>query len=478
MMSRLLIGLLLACLAVVKASAAEAGTTTSRRPNLLFIITDDQRWDALGVVQREQGDKARWPWFKTPNLDRIATEGVRFRNAFAIHSLCSPSRATFLSGQYGHRNGIVDNSTPFPSNAVNQVQFLRNSGYKTAYVGKFHMAFQQDRPGSEHIASYVSQGNYIGGNFLVNGVSHKSTNWVDDVSTDYAVEFLRTQTKTNASQPWLMMLGFKTPHTPRIPPPRARQRFVGESVKPAINLDAKPAYGRGQRAYKGEDVGKPYETDTDEQGNDPYLLDYFRAISAIDDNVGRVLDELDKLKLTEDTVVVFTSDNGYYLGDHGLGDKRSAYEESMRIPMLLRYPRLGLRGKVVDEMVLNLDLAPTFLNFAGVAIPKEMQGASWLPLLKGTATDWRQAFMFVYLHERNLPATPAMVAVRTPTAKLISYPGHEDWTEMFDLTADPYELKNLARSPEHAAILKRLQAELVAQKEKFGDPFAKGINAY
>jgi arylsulfatase A-like enzyme len=447
---------------------------SKRRPNLLFIITDDQRYDALGVVQKEQGEQARWSWFKTPNMDRLANEGVRFRNAFVVHSLCSPSRASFLSGQYGHVNGVVDNSTHFPSNSMNQAKILRDAGYKTAYVGKFHMAFQAERPGFDYVASYTSQGEYYGSTFLVNGIPKKATNWVDDVATDYALDFIRN----HRSDPWMMMLGFKAPHTPRQPPPRARHRFEGETVKAAANMKVRPSYGKGQRAFKGEEVGKPVETDTDSFGSDPYLMDYFRAISAVDDDVGRILDELDALKLADDTLIVFVGDNGYYLGDHGLGDKRSAYDESMRIPILMRYPRSGVQGKVIDEIVLNIDLAPTFLDFAGLPIPSQMQGASWVPLLHGDTSNWRQQFMFVYLFERNLPATPPMLALRTASAKLIEYPDRKAWTELFDLKADPHETQNLASDPGHAALRKQLENDLLEQKKKFGDPFAKGTAAY
>jgi arylsulfatase A-like enzyme len=294
------------------------------------------------------------------------------------------------------------------------------------------------------------------------------------VATDYALDFIRT----NRTQPWMMMLGFKTPHTPRQPPERARHRFEGESVRPAVNLKMTPSYGKGQRAFKGEEIGKPVETDTDSFGSDPYLLNYFQSISAVDDDVGRILNELDKLNLAEDTVIVFVGDNGYYLGDHGLGDKRSAYDESMRIPMLMRYPRSGVSGKVIDEMVLNIDLAPTFLDLAGISPPKEMQGQSWVPLLHGDASHWRQEFMFVYLFERALPATPPMLALRTPTAKLIQYPDRRAWTELFDLKADPYEQHNLANDPAHAELRKQLENDLDAQKKKFGDPFAEGTAAY
>ncbi len=441
----------------------------ARRPNFLFIVTDDQRWDALGVVQREQGKRARFPWFQTPHLDRLASEGVRFRNAFVVHSLCSPSRASFLSGQYGHRNGIVDNSTQFPTNAVNLAMLLRQAGYDTAYIGKFHMAFQKDRPGFDYIASYTSQGEYYGGTFLVNGEPKKSPGWLDDVATDYALDYLRHHA---TGQPWLMMLGYKSPHTPRLPPERARTRFAGNSVKPALSADAHPSYGRGQRAFRGEDIGKPVETDTDSQGSDDYLLNYFRCLSAVDDNVGRVLDLLAELHLTSNTVVVFAGDNGYFLGEHGgLGDKRSAYEESMRIPLLLRYPPVVKPGSRVDEMVLNLDLAPTFLELAGIKPPAEMQGQSWAPLLQGHRRNWRNAFLFEYFFEPNLPATPAMLAVRTPAAKLIVYPERPDWTELFDLRADPYEMRSQAANPKYAKTLRSLRAEMALQQTKFGNPF-------
>jgi arylsulfatase A-like enzyme len=362
----------------------------------------------------------------------------------------------------------MDNSTHFPTNAVNQAALLRDAGYATAYIGKFHMAFQKERPGFDYIASYTSQGEYYGATFLVNGVAQKPPGWLDDVATDYALEFLRT----NSVRPWMMMLGFKSPHTPRVPPERARQRFTGESVKSAENATALPTYGKGQRAFKGEDIGKPVETDTDSKGSDNYLLNYFRCISAVDDDIGRLLTALDSSGMASNTVIVFVGDNGYFLGEHGLGDKRSAYDESMRIPILLRYPARVKPGMLIDEMVLNIDLAPTFLELAGLSIPQEMQGKSWVPLLQGEKPAWRQAFLYEYFFEPGLPATPAMLAVRTPANKLIVYPGHEEWTELFDLRTDPYEKSNLAKDPAHEALLTRLQTELLQQKKIFGDPFS------
>jgi arylsulfatase A-like enzyme len=243
------------------------------------------------------------------------------------------------------------------------------------------------------------------------------------------------------------------------------------SVRPAINAEAPPVYGRGQRAFRGEEIGKPVETETDSQGSDDYLLNYFRCLSAIDDNVGRIMNELETLHIADDTIIVFAGDNGYFLGEHGLGDKRAAYDESMRIPLLWRYPRLPQSPKVIDKIVLNLDLAPTFLDFAGITVPAAMQGLSWKPLLTRSSRNWRNAFLFEYFFEPGLPATPAMMAVRTPTAKLISYPGHPDWTEVFDLKHDPYELNNLARDRRHSKLRAQLEAELARQIGQYGHPF-------
>jgi arylsulfatase A-like enzyme len=191
----------------------------------------------------------------------------------------------------------------------------------------------------------------------------------------------------------------------------------------------------------------------------------FRGITAIDDNVGKLLDLLDELKLADDTVVCFSSDNGYYLGEHGLGDKRSAYEEALRIPMLLRYPKLVAKGRTEDRMVLNVDPAATFLDLAGVPVPPEMHGRSWKPLLEGKAdAPWRESFFYCYFFERGY-ATPTTTAVRTKDAKLIKYPGHEDWTELFDLRADPYETQNLATDSAHAELRKSLETEYEKQSQ-------------
>jgi arylsulfatase A-like enzyme len=430
---------------------AVAGQSPARRPNFVFVYTDDQRWDAMGVVQREHGERARFPWLKTPHMDRLAAEGVRFRNAFVVNSLCAPSRASFLTGCYGHVNGVVNNHTPFPVENVTHAGLLRQAGYTTAYVGKWHMDGQRgQRPGFDFSASFIGQGRYVDCPVEVNGKPTETKGWVDDVCTDYALQFLRE----NKDRPFLLVVGFKAAHGPFDPPPRRKGDYAGEEARAVPNFGT-PAIYRGETRPPGADV-KPGD-------KVPTNLNYFRCITAADDNLGRILQALDELKLADDTMVIFASDNGYYLGEHGLGDKRSAYDESLRIPLLVRYPKLGGKGKAIDPLTLNIDLAPTLLDYAGVAVPKAMQGRSWRPLLEGRAGDWRKAFFYCYFYENNF-RVPTVTAVRSETAKLVKYPGHDEWTELFDLGKDPYEVKNLNKDPGAAALRKDLEAEYERQK--------------
>src|SRR5262245_6916459 len=356
-------------LALLSGAASVSAAAEVRRPNFVFIYTDDQRWDAMSVVQKEHGDKGRFPWLKTPHMDRLAAQGVRFRNAFVVNSLCAPSRASFLTGQYGHKNGIVNNHTPFPVDNVTWATLLRRAGYVTGYIGKWHMDGQKgQRPGFDFTASLIGQGKYFDCPVEVNGKSTETKGWVDDVSTDFAVKFM----KENKDKSFALAVGFKATHGPFDPPPRHANTYEGETNRPVPNLASKAIYRQDGDAKPKKD---PQSKKKKAAGKGP-ALGYFRCISAADDNLGKLLQALDDLGLTQDTIVIFASDNGYYLGEHSLGDKRSAYEESLRIPFLLRYPRLANAGTTVDAMVLNVDLAPTFLDYANVAIPKEMHGRS------------------------------------------------------------------------------------------------------
>jgi len=457
------------CLVVflLLALAGRVANAAPERPNFVFIYTDDQRWDSLGVVQREQGEAARFPWLATPNLDRLASEGVRFRNAFVVSSLCSPSRAAFLTGRYNHLNGIANNHTPFPSVAVTWATILRSAGYMTGYVGKFHMGpMKGQRPGFDYSASFVGQGQYTDCPFEINGRSQPTKGWVDDVSTDFAIEFL----KSHRDKSFALVVGYKSAHGPFQPPQRLAEKYAGQVARETPNTSLKAIYSGKLPQRQPKKSAKPKKAAQKATAGDGTNSNrgYFGCLAAVDENVGKLLATLDELKLAENTVVIFTSDNGFYLGEHGLGDKRTAYDESLRIPLVVRWPKLGerARGKLVDQMALNIDLAPTLLDLAGVKIPPEMQGRSWRPLLKGDSVataGWRKAFFYEYFYEANFAQIPTVLAVRTERAKLIKYPGHGDWTELFDLAADPYETKNLAADPASKDLLAAMRAEFDKQ---------------
>jgi arylsulfatase A-like enzyme len=424
-------------------------TVLSNAPNFIFIITDDQRWDAMGVVQRElaAAGQARFSWFtnQTPGMDRLAREGIRFRNAFANNTVCSPSRACFLTGQYNHLNSVVHNGKELPANAVTYASVLQSQGYQTLYTGKWHMNQQTTRPGFTHFASFIAQGNYFDQAFLVDGVNTPTTGWVDDVTTDYALNYI----SNNVANPFVLVVGFKSPHDPRTPRADLDNLYTGQPILPPVN---------------GSPFLAPYIT-TAGGPSDSNILQYFECLKGVDQNVERILNTLDGLNLSSNTLVVYTSDNGYLFKEHGLGDKRAAYEESLRIPLIVCYPPLGVTNVVRDEVVLNLDLAPTFLDFAGVPIPGSMQGRSWRPLLEGNPPpDWRTTWLYEYTLDTGVTNTPSIVAMRSPSTKLILYPVNEGYTELFDLTADPFETNNLAFKPAsqsfHVAAYQELQTQM------------------
>jgi arylsulfatase A-like enzyme/predicted TIM-barrel fold metal-dependent hydrolase len=424
-----------------------AARAADRKPNVVFVYSDDHRWDAMSIVQKEQAHAARFAWFASPNMDRLAAGGVRFRNAFVTLSLCAPSRAAYLTGRYNHANGITNNSRPFPADASTYATLLRDAGYRTAYVGKWHMGNQSgQRPGFDYSASFVGQGRYQNCPFEINGQSTPTKGYVDDVSTDYAIAWM----KEHRDRPFCLTLGLKSPHGPRGPnqlPEKYRTLFADRVSKPTPNC--------GVPAIFHEKDPKTGQFPPGISGNAAHL-DYLRHIAWVDDNLGRVLDALDELKLKDDTVIVYTSDNGYFLGEHNSGDKRALYDESLRVPFLVRYPRLFKPAQTIDEMVLNVDLAPTLLDLAGAAIPQAMQGRSWKPLAAGRPSEpWRQSFLVQYYKE--LGNVPTCYGLRTATHKLVKYPGHPEWTEAFDLQADPYETKNLVGD---AVLVAKLDAEL------------------
>jgi arylsulfatase A-like enzyme len=445
------------------------------RPNIVFLLSDDQSYETM----RHQGE----PWMRTPGMDRLAAEGARFTRAFVTTSLCSPSRASFLSGRWARSHGVLDNETGLPSDLPTFASELRVAGYDTAYFGKWHMGRQRERPGFDVWASYVAQGTYQDGVFELNGEPVKTEGWVDDVATDYALEFLREE----RDAPFLVVVGFKAPHGPHQPAERLLGLYAGATLAPPPNVPAIPPYPRRreldrlvakgvQRIPYGvpEDwvglLGKVRKQRHPKEGDNwlkPHRRAYNQLIAGVDENVVRILDLMDELGLTENTIVVYASDNGLCNGSHGTFIKRSAYEESIRVPLLVRYPPLVRPGTSVDRIALNVDLAPTLLELAGVEAPDATQGRSLVSLLEGRETEWRTSFVYENFYEPPFE-TPTLYALRTETWKLVEYPGFPGWTELFQLAEDPYETENLAGLEEYAATLAGLRAELAERERGIG----------
>lgn len=429
---------------------AHPSAKTVDKPNIVVIVTDDQRWDQLGVVQREQGDDARFGFLQTPRLDAFAEQGVRFRNAFVTTSLCSPSRAAILTGKYNHANGVINNRTPFPDQDT-WATALAEIGYDTAYVGKWHHGRQWERPGFNYTATYAGQGRYFDQPYRVNGKWTHTKGYTDEQSVKFAIEYMEQQTK----RPFAMMLGLKAPHQPFEPMPEHADLYASERVTPPQNLNAVPPWSplRYPKLPRTGPAGKWWR----------HIL---RSVNGIDQNVGLLLDALDRLELTNNTLVIFTSDNGYAMREHRNGDKRTAYEESMRVPMIARLPGVLPSGKLSDELVLNIDIAPTVMALAGVSAPEDVHGRSFLALAKGEEgeeTQWRDAFLYQYWQETFLRSTakwPSMLGLRTKTHKLVTYPEHENWTQLFDLRVDPYENKNIAAYATQASLMRSLCARM------------------
>ncbi|MBI3680287.1 MAG: sulfatase [Acidobacteria bacterium] len=421
-------------------TAAPAVRAQPARRNIVFILADDHRFDFTGALGH--------PWLKghTPHLDRMALRGVHFRNAFVTSSLCSPSRATILTSQYLHQHKISDNFSPLDPRIPTFAQLLRQNGYRTAFIGKWHMGGDSDapQPGFGHWLSFRGQGEYANPEVNRNGTRQRVQGNMTDILTEEALRFIRD----NASRPFCVYLSHKAVHSPFVPPQRHARLFEGMSVpRPKTMLYKQeyyqqwPEWVRRRRATRH---GVDGMLDSDEPF-DVHYRRYCQCLIGIDESVGQVFSELESRGLVNDTLIVYMGDNGYLWGEHGLIDKRAMYEPSIRVPMLAHCPALfGTSGRVVDPMALNLDIAPTFLEAAGVKAPPSMMGQSLLPMAGGRMPEtWRREFLYHYAWEQDFPYTPTIVGLRTQTHSLMHYPGVWDIPELYDISKDPEQVNNL-----------------------------------
>lgn len=441
------------------------------RPNIIFIMTDDHASHALSCY----GSKIN----KTPNLDRLAREGMLFKNCFCTNSICSPSRAVILTGKYSHLNGVIDNRVKFDGSQQTFPKLLQKCGYETAMIGKWHL--KSAPTGFDYWNVLPGQGLYHNPEFIEMGERKKYTGYVTDLITDFCLDWLKNR---RSDKPFCLMYHHKAPHRRWEPDEKHAKMYedVDIPVPETFDDDYKT---RSDAAREQEMTIERHLTPEDLKMDPPegltgralkkwkyhrYIKDYLRCIASVDDNVGRLLDYLDVSGLADNTVVFYTSDQGFYLGDHSWFDKRFMYEQSLRMPLLVRYPKEIKAGSVSEDIVLNLDFAETFLDFAGAAKGADMQGRSIRPLLRGkTPGDWRTSMYYHYYEYPGWHMVKRHYGIRTKRYKLIHFYYDIDAWELYDLKKDPNELNNVYDDPAYAGVIKQLKAELQNLRKRYGD---------
>lgn len=435
-------------------AAGALATAQTRKPNFVLVLVDDLRFDALGYMGH--------PFVKTPNIDRLAKEGAVFKNTFVTTPLCSPSRASFLTGTYVRTHHVKGNgdSAELSHKLITFHKMLHDGGYETAHVGKWHMGTDDTpRPGIDRWVSFRGQGIYDDCPLNVDGKAVQSKGYITDVLSDYSVEFIKKQ----RTKPFSLMLAHKAVHGPFTPAGRHANLFEGARIQRSANanddLAGKPMLTRPLPAVAEKKAGKKKAAGGGGSG-DALILNQLRCLTAIDEGVGRLLKALEETGQLDNTLFIFTSDNGYFWSEHGLGDKRAAYEESIRIPMVARYPKLVKAGRKIEEMALNIDIAPTFLDLGGVKIPEGVQGRSLAPVLSGKARQWRASFLCEYFMEQQQARVATWEAVRSTKWKYVRYPELQGMDELYDLQHDPGEMKNLIKDAKAKSTLEAMQKEL------------------
>lgn len=481
-------------------------------PNILFIFTDDHASHAISAY----GSKIN----RTPHLDRLADEGILFRNCFCTNSICAPSRAVILTGKHSHLNGQIDNRQTFDGAQQTFPKILQAAGYQTALVGKWHL--RSDPTGFDYWEILPGQGDYYNPDFLTEGGKTQYTGYCTDITTDLAVNWLKG--KRDPNRPFLLMLQHKAPHRSWMPGPdhlnlydeaeipepetlfddcnnrnsgaKTQEMSIAHHMQESYDLKLDPEAGISddeKRMWENtygrmnEDQRKAWDAvygpknkafrELNLSGKDlvrwryqRYIKDYLRCVASVDDSVGRVLDYLDKSGLARNTLVVYSSDQGFYLGDHGWFDKRWMYEGSLRMPLIVRWPGVVAAGSEETHLVQNLDFAETFLEAAGLEPPADMQGTSLLPLLAGESpTDWRRSIYYHYYEYPGAHSVPRHYGVRTDRYKLIHYYQLGEW-EFFDLEKDPDELQSVYADPSYQDRIAELELELARLRDRYGVP--------
>ncbi|SHG80570.1 Arylsulfatase A [Chryseolinea serpens] len=439
-----------------------------KQKNIIFILADDHRYDAMGFMKKND-------WAETPNLDRLAREGKHLKNAFVSTALCSPSRASILTGQYAHKHTVVDNTAPEPTIIEYFPQLLQKANYQTAFFGKWHMGNDDDHPrkGFHHWEGLKGQGEYYNPSLNIDGqrIQFKDSTYVADLLTDHAIDWLNKRSK---DKPFFVYLSHKGVHAPFQPAKRHNDRYKNKPVPlpPSYSLTATDEYKKHnipewvkEQRHSWHGVDYMYHGQID---FDTFYRKYFETLLSVDESVGKVMDYLKANGLEENTMVIYMGDNGFSFGEHGLIDKRHAYEESMRVPLLIKYPAFVAAGSSTDAMVQNVDIAPTLLELAGIPVPKAMQGKSFLEVLKGNATQHKDQIFYEYYWEYAFPQTPTMFSVRTEQYKYIHYYGLWTQNELYDLKKDPNEMNNLIADPEYRELSKQLSTQLFDWLETTG----------
>lgn len=489
------------------------------RPNIIYIMSDDHAYQAVSAYG--------YGLNSTPNIDRLANEGVLFTRASVTNSLCAPSRAVLLTGKHSFVNGKVDNIQAFDWEQDNFAKLLQGAGYQTAMVGKIHMDGLPQ--GFDYSAVLPGQGHYYNPDFIIDGQKKRIEGYVTDITTDLALKWLDQR---NPDQPFVLLYHQKAPHREWLPALRHLEKYTSMVFKePATLFDDFKGRGTAAKAaemnlldhmnWAGDSKIRPEVMDelgieeymqwdkgaynnnlgrmTKEQRQawdavyDPineefkrsyatmsrkdlmhwryqrYMQDYMGSIASVDEGVGELLDYLEKNGLEENTIVVYTSDQGFYLGEHGWFDKRFMYEESLRTPLVIRYPKEIKSGTTIDALVQNLDFAPTFLDYACVDIPSDIQGESFRDLVSGKDSEWRDAIYYTYYEYPSIHMVKRHYGIRTDRYKLIHFYYDIDEWELYDLEKDPQELTNVYHAPEYADVKREMHDKLKQVRAKYGD---------